>query len=81
MACGAFAKAFVGSLFSEVNDASGSRMVTNSSAIVGWMPIVRSKSMKVYIIATAKPWTSSSAMANHMASEHVVGGAIDNHFE
>src|SRR3546814_9687499 len=50
---------------------SGSRMVTNSSAAVGWMPTVASKTCLVApaFKATAMPWMISGASRPTMRSE------------
>src|SRR5438309_4079100 len=49
------------SLPARVGGGRGPRMVTNSSALVGWMPIVESNCALValHLIATARPWTIS----------------------
>ena len=62
---------------------TGSRMVTNSSAAVGWMPTVASNTALVApaLSATAKSLHDLASIgANHVNAQHAVGSGVDDQF-
>ena len=61
---------------------TGFRIVTNSSAAVGWIPMVELNTALVASarIATAIPWMISLASAGHVYANYSAGTASDDHF-